>query len=399
MKSTQWFERKLQISFISAQTNTVLNKLTVAGLQMYDVVCCDALTVRLWIPARDIGKLETVMQHCGCSYRVIAKQGFLWYPSALFRRPFLALGLLLYILMALWIPGKILFVTVEGNQNIPDNYILESAKNSGITFGSSRRAVRSEQTKNKLLSQIPQLQWVGINTSGCVVNISVREGDIQQNYSEDRLVSAIVASCDGVIQSIDVLRGTAMCAVGQTVKRGDVLISGYTDNGLKVTAEAAMGEVFAYTNRDLQIIAPHPTRCKTSVVSKHTNYRLRVGKKVINLCNDSGISGISCDKMYLEEYWSLPGGFRLPVSLIREICIVYADTADSTSDLARHEAWLSEFPEKYLSGQMVAGSILSQKIFCCTEDGYDTLSGEYACLEMIGKVKCEETLQKNAEDN
>ena len=38
-----------------------------------------------------------------------------------------------------------------------------------------------------------------------------------------------------------------------------------------------------------------------------------IGKKVINLCNHSGIIDESCVRMYLEDYWSFPGGFQLPV--------------------------------------------------------------------------------------
>ena len=35
--------------------------------------------------------------------------------------------------------------------------------------------IRSEKVKNSLLQRIPQLQWAGINTDGCVAVISVRE--------------------------------------------------------------------------------------------------------------------------------------------------------------------------------------------------------------------------------
>ena len=392
-------DMKLQISFVSAQANIVLNKLTAADIPIYDVVYHDALTVSLWTASHNVKKLNAVMQRCGCDYRVNAKRGVLWHSVSLIKRPVLLLGLTLFVLIALWLPSRILFITVEGNETIPGKYILECAKDCAITFGSSRRTVRSEQSKNMLLSKIPQLQWVGINTSGCVANILVREGTTRHEIPAETSVSSIVASRDGVIQSIDVLHGTKTCSIGQTVKQGDLLISGYTDCGLKVNAEAAEGEVYAYTTRDLQVIAPYPVACKTDILGKSVHYRLRMGKKEINLYNGSGISGTSCDKMYVEEYWSLPGGFRLPVSFIRETCVYYADSNVMEPNGEQTQTWVAEFADKYLSGQMVAGSILSQQVAWQSQDTYSTLTGNYACLEMIGKVKIEETLRKNAEDN
>lgn len=398
MKNRQRLEKKLQITFVCAQPYTVLNKLISAGIHIQDVAYCDPLTVRMWIFARDFEQLKLYMQNCDCSYSITAKRGLLWYQNALFMRPILACGLVIYILTALWLPGRILFVSVEGNQVIPEKYILECAKRCGIKLGSTRKAVRSEQTKNMLLSAIPQLQWVGINTSGCIANITVAEGVAPDILPADQSVSAIIASRDGIVQSINVLHGTGLCTVGQSVKQGEVLISGYTDCGLKITAQNADGEVFAYTNRELKVLAPKPITQKSAVIDKCSSYYLKVGKKVINLYNGSGISGASCDKMYVEEYWCLPGGFSLPISLIRETCVYY-DTLDPTWDVTQQEPWVAEFADKYLTGHMVAGCILTRNTSWQTEDTHMVMTGQFTCLEMIGKVKYEETLQKNAEDN
>ena len=91
---------------------------------------------------------------------------------------------------------------MEGNQNVPENLILELASQCGLSFGTERRQVRSEQVKNALLGAVPELEWVGINTAGCVATISVRERQKGENIGQAGGVSSIVASCDGMITGI-----------------------------------------------------------------------------------------------------------------------------------------------------------------------------------------------------
>ena len=60
---------------------------------------------------------------------------------------------------------------------------------------------------------------------------------------------------------------------------------------------------------------------------------------------------------------------------------------------------MEEFAEDYLRDQMIAGKLLSKDIAYRMDEICWTMSGKYACHEMIGKVKCEETLLENAKDN
>lgn len=391
------FVKKLQVRFVSAQIETILQKLTNNHVILYDIMPRDALTVDIWIDAHDLKRLESVMQLSATQYSVIAKRGLQWYGNAIPQRPVLVLGLLLFVIIALWLPGKILFVQVGGNCQIPGKLILSYAGDCGIGFGADSRVIRSEKVKNELLSKIPQLQWVGINTSGCIAKISVQEGNQQQKgIDETCRVSAIIASADGVIDRISVLKGTAACAVGQSVRTGDVLISGYTDCGLKIQAEMAQGEVFAFTNRNVTAVALKPVLQKGEIIDKSLSLGIRIGKKLIKLWNDSGISDATCDKMYLEDYWTLPGGFQLPVAIVKEITIYRSPV---TLDSYEYPAWLEEFAEAYLCDQMIAGKLLSKETAYRLDEMCWTLNGKYACHEMIGKVKYEETLLENAKDN
>ena len=61
--------------------------------------------------------------------------------------------------------------------------------------------------------------------------------------------------------------------------------------------------------------------------------------------------------------------------------------------------WLPQFSRDYLKSQMIAGEILKEEIAYSVFDNACLLAGIYACHEMIGQVKNEEIMLRNAEDN
>ena len=192
--------------------------------------------------------------------------------------------------------------------------------------------------KNALLSTLPQLQWAGINTSGCVATISVREKNTNEELTPEVGIGNIIAKTDGIIQTCTVLNGTALCSAGDAVTAGQILVSGYTDCGIALKAVRAEAEITASTIRSVSAVTLLPDVIRGEQIHEETKFSLRIGKKLINLFKDSGISDTSCVKMYTEEYLTLPGGFRLPIALVTQRCIYYApcDTWDPNWD-----SWIS----------------------------------------------------------
>jgi sporulation protein YqfD len=306
----------------------------------------------------------------------------------LLRRPVLVIGLCLLAFLALYLPSRVLFIQVEGNNLIPAKLIMEQAQKYGVTFGANRREIRSEQVKNGLLGAIPQLQWVGVTTEGCVAKIHVRERSEPELSGQNFAVTSIVASRDGVIKSFTAHRGSALCKVGQAVTKGQVLISGYTDCGLSIRADQAEGEIMAQTNRQISAVTPDFQLTKGSIIRSEKKFSLIIGKNRINFYKDSGILDTTCVKMYSENYMTLPGSFYLPVILLTEEWIYYDLTESETVDA---ETVLLDFADRYLASQMIAGQILHRSE---AVDG-NVLEGEYACLEMIGQVRYEESLPED----
>lgn len=374
------------LELTSADVARALDEINEAGIEIRNAVPTGNLTVCFSIRRTDWRRLKQLQLRKGNTLKLLHRSGIYWSGKRLLHRPMLLLGLIMLILFALFVPSRVYFVRVEGNVTVPERLILEAAAESGIRFGASRRDVRSEKMKNRLLSALPQLQWAGVNTYGCVAVISVRERNIPDEHIKSDEVASIVASRDGVILSCTATRGDLLCVPGQAVREGDILISGFTDCGLTVTAARADGEILAQTTRNLTILTPTDCQIQGSIRSKRTKYSLIIGKKRINFYKGSGIWGATCDKIETEYHLTLPGGFQLPVTLVREDVVSY-DLADAERQNA--DTLLAHSAESYLRRTMVAGTIIGADTRITGNDGAKCLTGTYACTEMIGKIRRE----------
>ncbi len=364
-------------------------------LQVRDVEMLDALQCRFRISNRDYPQIQKLAARRGDTVKILRREGWYLFLKAAMGRPVLVIGVLLLVMLSLWVPGRIFFVQVQGNSRVPTRQIIETAQSCGIGFGASRREVRSEKIKNNLLFSMPELQWAGVNTYGCVAIISVREREDPEKESSYAGISSIVAARDGIIREMTVLQGNAVVKPGDGVKAGQMLISGYTDCGIYIRGEAAKGEIYALTQREISAIFPSVYAYRREQSSEEVNFSLIIGKKRINFEKDSGISGGTCAKIVNTYSLTLPGDFVLPVQLEVAHILTY-ETEPVQID---GQILLQTLSRAYVLRQMLAGRVESAgHVFTQMED-ISRMDGIYSCYEMIGVHRKEENLQDYGENN
>jgi len=388
----------IAVKLTSASISQLLTAINDQGICILGVKYVDELTGIVTIYRHDYPLLCDLLKKRGEGCIITGRFGIYWALKSVCKRPVLLIGLLVVFVLATVLPNRVLFICVEGNKVIPDNLIIEKAESCGMRFGASRALVRSEQMKNKLLSAIPELQWTGINTYGCVAVISVQErqadnGDKQQ----DSNVCGIYAARDGVIQEMTVYKGNPVCKPGQAVQKGELLVSGYIDCGILIQAVRADAEIYAKTQRKLDSVALLPASQRGKILHSTRNYSIIVGKKLINLYKGSGISDTGCVKIRTQAQVKLPGGFMIPVTFVEEHITCYETTDLVNTDTINHSR-LQCLAEDYLQSHMVAGRILNPKVQFHAGSDFLQFNGIYECLEMIGKVQREEIIGKHGEN-
>lgn len=377
------------VKIICATPQTLLSRLNEHGIAIYNIQYRDDLTVVISVRNRDIHNLQRYADRTGCSVEIMENCGLPIFLKRIFSRPVLVAGCMIWVFLLLYLPTRVLFIEVKGNHTVPTKMIVEKAEQCGVSFGASRRGIRNEQIKNRLISQIPGLQWVGVNTYGCVAVISVEEKTEQETNTQRSDVSSIVACHEGIISDITVERGNPTCSVGQVVTEGQTLISGFTDCGLSIKAEHASGTVYATTIREINAVAPYASAIRPVQTTVTKKYSLKIGKNIINLSKDSGISDTTCAKIHTEWPLTLPGGFVLPISLICEEYTDYLYSLDA-DEVRAACPWLPVLAENYLLTQTVDTTLLSRDYSCIQGDGAVYFKGLYYCREMIGRKRYEE---------
>ena len=384
----------LEVDITCAEPAKLLGAVSDLGVVLSSIHNTDPLTVRVTCLQKDLKAIERVCVKYGANCNVKRnKENIL---NSVRKRSVLIIGCMLFLIAVVVLPTRIFFVRVVGNVSVPAKQILEEAENCGICFGASRRAVRSEKVKNTLLSAMPQLQWLGINTKGCVATISIREKTAEESTNDTFGIGSIVASTDGIIQSCTVLNGTAMCAIGDAVLAGETLVSGYTDCGIALKEVKAEAEITAITVRSITAFSLMPEEVRTQQRDEERRYSIRIGKKLINFFKDSGISDTSCVKIYSEDYLMLPGGFVLPVSLVTQRYI-YCDCADERQQ--SWETWLADCVKKYMISTLQACQVISENTQFVTNDSLCIFNGKYICLENIGQFVNEEIVNDDRQTN
>ena len=385
----------VRIRLLSGDPVGALSVINRAGIPLIDGVCLDdGITVVFSVNRYKLGKLQQLAKQKGYEMAVISLSEFDHFRSLLKRRWLLVVLTFVIGILTTYLPTRVLFVTVVGNENVPSRWILEECADYGVYFGAPRKAIRSEKVKNGLLGAIDELQWVGVTTSGCVATITVKERPIEKSGTGSTGIHCLVAGIDGQVITYTVTKGTALCTRGVFVKKGDVLVSGYSYGENFARAVGAEGEVYARTLRTLDAITPENWMRKEQILRQEEKYSLLIGKKQINFSKGSGISGGTCDKIYKENYMTLPGGFVLPFGIRVEVSTYY----ESDAVTLEREIVLQEVAEAHLKNAMVAGTIGPKDEIFSYEEGCVRLQGEYVCTEMIARTENEEILKPYGND-
>ncbi len=293
---------------------------------------------------------------------------------------FLALFVTAFIFLSS--QNRIWDVRVDGCTEENEGKIIEELENCGFSVGTRWSRHQLSEVEVDFLSSSDIASWININRRGTVAYVTVIEKISHPQPEEKVGYSNVIASCDAVIEDITVMRGVAAVKVGESVKKGDLLISGIVTSELGTEFCYAEGIVIGRISDTVSL-----TVCDSEVKNQEKDRRLvKISLKIfnfsLNIFNNTGNCHDECDIIDVVEKATL-FGVRLPVTVYKSYAVDYESISlkldKSEMALRASEGMAFALEERLREATLVR--IHTEGTF--SDDTY-TLKSSIVCLEKIG---------------
>ncbi len=368
-----------------AAPQRLLNAMSEADMPFWDAVPQDAFTIRLGLYSRDLRDAKALATRCQCELKLLRESGAPVVKRRLRRRvALLVTAVSCFALLA----ASSLFawdIRVEGNEQVSTGEILRALAGCGVEPGAFWPGWSSDEIRNSVILDIPELAWLGVSVDSSRAVIRVRERTEAPELVNSEGMGSVTARTTGIIDSMRVYQGAPLVAVGDAVVAGETLVSGEMPSEVGDTRYVrASAEIKARTWYEMSASAPleysglEQSDCRT-------RWALVIGDKRINFYLGSSQTPADCGKIITEYPLAWEGVFTLPVTLVREQTLEYdsAAAAEDEEELSgRLEAVLRSTLERELSGR---GEILDAQFTSSASDGRLVVTMRAECMEDIAE--------------
>jgi len=239
-----WWQGYVTVRLRGPGLERLLNRMAELGfvIQWVERLTTDVIIVRLRV--KDFRRLRPLLWGTQVSVSILDKHGAPFWFKRFRLRASLALGLLLSFFFVLYLSNFVWFIEVRGSETLSLETLSSAVQDLGLQAGVARSTIKPREIEAELLKRFPVLAWAQVTVKGVRVEISLTERDGVE--PEESGPGHVYAAMDGVVTEVLVLRGTPHVKDGQTVRKGDLLISGeYYDARGRKQYGAAQGVIKA----------------------------------------------------------------------------------------------------------------------------------------------------------
>lgn len=278
----------VEIIIRGAHLEKLINLLTGSGFYLWDVKKVAPTIMVAKIRNRGFVKIRPFVKNAGVLVKIRHRRGWPFLRQKIMRRKIFWLSAALVIGLLLYLSNLMLFIKVEGFSGREREELIRTLKNVGLKPGRPTRELAREKRRieRDAIIRTPEAVWLGVNFKGVVAEVKAvkRKTPPPPDQGCD-----LVAERDGLITKIAVIRGQSIVSEGDTVARGDLLISGrvcHVDPETGATfikTIPASGIVEARVWYDLEVIQPKKVWRAFYLNKANSVYSLRWGERVWKL--------------------------------------------------------------------------------------------------------------------
>ena len=369
------------------------------GVEFWAVVWPDEQTVCMTLRSEGLAGAAEYAQKADCSLSVLWQRGLPQFCAVFRQRYGFLFGLTAALFAVMLLSGVILSIEVTGNERIPDAIILQQLQRYGVRPGKYGPTLDRRQIEQEILLENRDLAWMTINLRGTRVEVQVLETKPVPKRVDESGFYHIVAKTDGIIAGIEPEQGDALVKTGDTVGKGEILISGtvtleppkYSDLPNRYYQTHARGRVWARTWRQITAVIPLETNVKSFTGRETSTAAINFFGTRVEFFGNSSISEGLCDKITSVRRAVLPGGLELPVWFVWERYREYTPETVCVERDAAADMLKAELEKKFETLVGDTGQVTDLKFETRIVDGLLRVTAAGECLEEIGQEVCAES--------
>ncbi len=306
-KFISFFTGYVEVLIRGPHLEKLLNLLTSSGLRLWDVKRLGAEVIQAKIRAHGFLRIRQFIRRTNSTIKIHRKNGLPFIKRRIIRRKMFFIGAGAFIMLLLYLSSFVFFIKIDGFDGKDRQKLLQDLAKLGLKPGILRKdlLVRKNLIEREVMIDTTKAVWLGITVRGVVAEVKVVKRKIPPGAKK---YCDIIAAKDGVISKMVVFRGMPLVNEGDTVARGDLLISGIEwlpdlEAGDLIKREVpASGIVEARVWYDLEVTEPKIIWQLSVKNSRYTEYKLRWGQKLWKI----GGFGKKPPKVGLWNRWRRP---------------------------------------------------------------------------------------------
>ena len=290
------------------------NKITIWNLKRKN-----SIELNLNVRIKEFKEICKIAKKTGCKIKIKNKKGI---PFLLHKYKKRKIFFILLILLVLIIGLSSCFVwNVEIKEE--NGYELENIKEdiekAGLKSGVFKGKINTKEIINKIRLERKDIAWMGIELKGTNAIVKLVKSDEKPDIINEDEYCNIISDKEGIITKISVQNGTANVKVGDTVKKGDILVNGWMEGkftGIRYVHSLAEIEAKVWYTESIKI--PYKVTETGYTGNEEEKYGIKFNNFQINFTKKYSKFKIY-DTIETENKIKLFSDFYLPISIVKTI--------------------------------------------------------------------------------
>lgn len=355
-----------------------LNLCTIKGIEVWNIRKKNEALIFLKIKYSQYQSVLELAKLTKCKINKKEEKGF---PNLIkkykHRKVFACVLVCMFVILSTY-NSRIWNIEISGDGKISIEDLQKELEIEGIKIGIRKKDLKYSEIKNNIYLRRSDIAWLGFETDGTKMYVKFVE---RKNKDEDlkNIPCNIISDKDGIVEKILVRAGKKNVNKGDTVEKGQILISGNLSLEGSVSRNVhADGEIILKTWYQNKITVPYEKDLayKTGKIEK--KYKLEIGNSQINFINTS-TKFEKYDTITVSNKLRMFNKFELPIKLTE---LTYEELKVDTIKYTKTQA---ENIAKEKASNSIQDIILNEKV--------EVLKTDYKIIENVDSVSVEVTAE------